>query len=253
MRSLGLPIGVAALVCLMIVPAIAGQRGNSGNHGPAAAPTHPTHPTTPANTGPKSTGSTKGNGPTSHGPAANSGSTSNHTGNGSSKKTGTTTTTTVTTSTIDFSSTAVGQKLTRNTALQSRLATKLAALGYTGTVFEGAYGFKNLGQFVAATNVSQNLGIPFEQLKLQMTGLKVDAQGNILKANVNPDGSIALVSPANTMNAAATKSLGQSIQTLKPNADATNAAKTATSEADEEIEHETSTQTKTPKGDKKKS
>lgn len=240
MRSLRLPIGVAALVFLMIVPAIAGQRGNSGNHGPSThvAPTHPTHPTTPANAGPKSTGSTKGNGPKSqgsHGPA-NSG-------------TGTTTVTT-STSTIDFASTAVGQKLTKNTALQSKLATKLTALGYTGTVFEGAFGFKNLGQFVAATNVSQHLGIPFEQLKLQMTGLKVDAQGNIMKANLNPDGTITLVSPANLTNAAATKSLGQSIQTLKPTADATTAAHTANEEAESEIEHTSST---TPKAGKKKS
>ena len=111
---------------------------------------------------------------------------------GASKhKSGTTTTTSATGPTaINFNTTPVGSKLTKNVALQSKLATRLTALGYGGTVFEAAYGFKNLGQFVAATNVSRNLGIPFEQLKLQMTGLKVDATGKVLQANVNPDGSI---------------------------------------------------------------
>ena len=275
MRSLRLSIGVAALVSLMVVPAIAGQRGNSGNHGPSthgpATQTAPTHPNGPANAGPKSTGSPKAKGPASHGSShgpVKSDTSTKHVSNGSPKKTGTTSTSTATGSTpvttgpttIDFAATTVGQKLTKNVALQSKLATKLTALGYTGTVFEGAYGFKNLGQFVAATNVSQNLGIPFEQLKLQMTGLTVDAQGNVMKANLNPDGTISLVSPANATNPAGTKSLGQSIQTLKPEADATSAAKTATVAADQEIEHESSpttstTQTTTTKtkGDKKKS
>jgi len=48
-----------------------------------------------------------------------------------------------------------------------------------------AEGFKNFGQFNAAVHVSKNLGIPFDQLKLEMTG-------------ENP------------------KSLGQAIQTLRP-------------------------------------
>jgi hypothetical protein len=259
MRSLSLPIGVAALVSLTVVPAMAGQRGNSGNHGPSTH-TAPTHPNAPANAGPKSTGSTKTTGPGSHGPAS-SGASTKHTDNGSPKKTGTTQTststpTTTSPTTVNFAASPVGQKLTKNTALQSKLTTKLTTLGYTGTVFEAAYGFKNLGQFVAATNVSQNLGIPFEQLKLQMTGLTVDAQGNVLKANLNPDGTISMVSPANATNPAGTKSLGQSIQTLKPAADATTAANTANVEAENEIEHTTSTtttSTTSPKPAKKKS
>jgi hypothetical protein len=35
-------------------------------------------------------------------------------------------------------------------------------------VHDAAAGFKNTGQFVAATNVSRNLGIPFEELKARM-------------------------------------------------------------------------------------
>jgi len=262
MPSFRLPIAAATVMGLLAVPAIAGQRGNSGNHGPSTHPT-PTHSNGPANAGPKTTKgpnagpSTKGGGSGSHGPVSTDTSAKN-TGRGSPHKSGTTTTTSTTTTTntsatatsINFAATPVGAKLTKNTALQSKLSTRLTALGYTGTVFEGAYGFKNLGQFVAATNVSQNLGIPFEQLKLQMTGLTVDATGKVMKANLNPDGSVTLVDPANVTKAAPTKSLGQSIQTLKPTADATTAATTATSAAETEIEHTT---TPTSKGGKKKS
>ncbi len=226
MRSLMLSIGVAALVSVMVTPGIAGQRGNSGNHGPTTH-TPPTHPNTPANAGPKTTGSTKGNG---NGPRTDGGPSRNTASTSSSQ-------TTTSPTTINFATTPLGQKLTKNTALQSKLMTKLTTLGYAGTVFEAAYGFKNLGQFVAATNVSQNLGIPFNQLKLQMTGLSVDANGNVMKANLNPDGTISLVDPANVTNAASTKSLGQSIQTLKPSANGTAAADTATEEAESEIEH----------------
>ena len=63
-----------------------------------------------------------------------------------------------------------------------------------------ASGFRNLGQFVAAVNVSNNLGIPFAQLKTRM----VD------------DGM----------------SLGQSIQALKPTANSTVEASRAEHDAD---------------------
>jgi hypothetical protein len=237
MRSLRVPIGIATSLTLMVVPALAGQRGNSGNHGPS---THvaPAHPNPPANAGPKS----------NKGPAS-----PKHTGSSPHKSrstpaaTSTNTTPTSTSTAVNFNTTPVGAKLTRNTALQSKLSAKLTTLGYNGNVFEAAYGFKNLGQFVAATNVSQNLGIPFQQLKLQMTGVSVDSTGKILRANVNPDGTIALVDPANATNPATTKSLGQSIQALKPTANATAAANAATVEAENEIEHTT------PKAGKKKS
>lgn len=217
MRNVKLPVAVAALVSLAFVPVIAGQRGNSGNHGPSTPPAHGNQPPT---AGPKS----NDNGSKSHGPNA---------------------TTPPSSGPINFSSTPLGLKLTRNTALQSRLTTSLTALGYKGTVFEAAYGFKNLGQFVAATNVSQHLGIPFDKLKVQMTGLSVDASGNVTKANLNPDGTVSLVDPAKVTNAAPTKSLGQSIQTLKPGAGA-NSANAANKEAESEIEQ-------TAKDSKKKS
>ncbi len=142
---------------------------------------------------------------------------------------------TLTATAVDFTSAPVGQKISTNTALRSKLEARLQALGYQGTVYEAAYGFKNLGQFVAATNVSQNLGLSFTDLKTRMTGLSVDAEGTILKANLNPDGTIAMVDPAVATNPAPTNSVGQSIQTVKSTADATAAAETATTQAEMEI------------------
>jgi hypothetical protein len=153
----------------------------------------------------------------------------------SSTSTSTTGTTTTTTPAIDFTSGPVGSKLTKNSALRTKLETRLTALGYTGTAYQAAYGFKNLGQFVAATNVSQNLGISFDKLKVQMTGLSVDAKGTVLQANVGTDGKVTMVDPAKVTTAAPTKSLGQSIQTVKSSVDATAAAQTATTQADAEI------------------
>ena len=63
--------------------------------------------------------------------------------------------------------TPVQQKLQRNTNLASKLQSRLPA----GTnLSAAAAGFRNLGQFVAAVNVSNNLGIPFAQLKRRMVG-----------------------------------------------------------------------------------
>lgn len=60
---------------------------------------------------------------------------------------------------------AVQQKLQRNTKLANKLDGRLPA----GTdVMAAASGFRNLGQFIAAVNVSNNLGIPFAQLKSRM-------------------------------------------------------------------------------------
>jgi hypothetical protein len=51
----------------------------------------------------------------------------------------------------------------------SKLSSEVAKLFPQGTdVSAKASGFKNLGQFVAAAHVSQNLNIPFDQLKAKM-------------------------------------------------------------------------------------
>jgi hypothetical protein len=59
----------------------------------------------------------------------------------------------------------VATEITDNPAL----STKLQPLLPTGTTIDDASnGFKNVGQFVAAVHVSNNLGIPFDQLKAKM-------------------------------------------------------------------------------------
>ena len=63
---------------------------------------------------------------------------------------------------------------------------------------------------------------------------------------MNPDGTVSMVDPAKVTNAAPTKSLGQSIQTLKPTTNANTTANTANKEAETEIEQ-------TSKDSKKKS
>jgi len=67
--------------------------------------------------------------------------------------------------------TPVQEKLKQNTNLAAKVATRLPQ----GTdVISAAAGFKNLGQFVAAANVSNNLQISFTELKAKMmTGMSL--------------------------------------------------------------------------------
>jgi len=58
-------------------------------------------------------------------------------------------------------------------------------------------GFKNHGQYVAAQHVSENLGIPFEQLKAKMTGPHAESLGKAIQELTGL--------PASTANAEAKK------------------------------------------------
>jgi hypothetical protein len=105
------------------------------------------------------------------------------------------------------------QKLQKNTSLASKLQNRLPV----GTdLMTAAAGFRNLGQFVAAVNVSNNLNIPFTQLKTKMVteGL----------------------------------SLGQSIQALKPTASSTIEAQRAEYDARGMIAESEQTQASTTSG-----
>ena len=91
-------------------------------------------------------------------------------------------------------------------ALQPKLAAKIQPLLPPGTDLQVASaGFKNLGQFIAAVHVSRNLEIPFDQLKLRLTG---------------PDAI----------------SLGKAIQELRPAADAATEVKRAEAQAKKDQE-----------------
>ena len=81
------------------------------------------------------------------------------------KTNSTTTTTTTTSGTGTAPLSKVQQKLQRNTNLASKLESRLPA----GTnLKQAADGFKNLGQFVAAVNVSNNHKLEFATLKTDM-------------------------------------------------------------------------------------
>ena len=54
-----------------------------------------------------------------------------------------------------------------NPRLESRLKTMLPS---GTTMAQASSGFKNQGQFIACLHVSKNLGIPFDELKANMTG-----------------------------------------------------------------------------------
>jgi hypothetical protein len=93
------------------------------------------------------------------------------------------------------------QMLTQN----SKLSSKLDSMLPNGTTSQQACsGFKNLGQCVAAIHVSNNLKIPFDDLKAKMTGDNAE-------------------------------SLGKSIHDLKPDADAKTEAAKATKQAKKDI------------------
>lgn len=261
---------MATIIGLAMTPVFAAPKGGAQTHAPAAksqAPQAGVTKTTKAPQTPHSTTTTTHVDKTPKGSGAPTTTKTSHTGKPTTTahdthdvkgpkgaktttsastltSTSTTTpTTTPTTTTVDFSSTPVGAKLSKNSALRSKVESRLTTLGYKGTVYEAAYGFKNQGQFVAATNVARNLGISFDQLKLQMTGLSVAPDGTVLRANLGPDGKITMVDPKLATNPAPTRSLGQSIQTVKSTVNSTDAAKTATTQADAEIAASSSTST----------
>ena len=116
---------------------------------------------------------------------------------------------------IDYTSTSLGQKLQKNSVQRSKIEAKLKAAGYNGTIYEAAYGFKNLGQLNAATNQVQNQGMSFELLKVLMTGKYVDPKTHVLyQAQRMPDGTVKLVSPNRATNPVSPLSLGQSKQAI---------------------------------------
>ncbi len=142
-------------------------------------------------------------------------STSTSTDGTSRTSTSGTTSTSGPATTIDFTGTDVGQKLQKNGALRSKIEAKLQAAGYTGTVYEAAYGFKNLGQLNAATNMVQNHGYDFDLLKLLMTGKYVDPETHtVYRAQTSLDGTVTLVKPELATSPTMTLSLGQAKQAI---------------------------------------
>jgi hypothetical protein len=197
-------------------PAAATTTHGPSNHGAASTgPGHAPKPTAPTH-GAKPTTSGHGSKPRapSHGSKPPKPAHADEVATNAS----TSRTTTTTSSSAGTPLTPVQQRLQKNTQLAAKVQSRLPA----GTdLMAASDGFKNLGQFVAAANVSHNLGIPFDRLKTSM----VD------------EGA----------------SLGQSIQTLKKSANSEVEAQRAEREANAMIsEAETVSPSRTPKATKTK-
>lgn len=135
--------------------------------------------------------------------------TTSKTASSKTKSTTTTPTSGGTTTTLS----PVQQKLQRNTNLAAKLQSRLPA----GTdLTAAAAGFRNLGQFVAAVNVSNNLGIKFNDLKTRMVDQKMslgqaiqdvrggsDMQPTALRAEQEADQEIRATSPVTKTTTAA--------------------------------------------------
>ena len=146
--------------------------------------------------------------------AKNSGSTKKS--SASTKKNASATTTTETTPTTTTTGTGTGTTWEPTNPVAEKLMGKpnqlakaKAVIGDTTDINLATEGFKNFGQFNAAVNASQNLGIDFADLKASMTGITLEGE----KTNLP------------------TKSLGQSIKQYRPGVDADAEAAIATSQA----------------------
>ena len=129
----------------------------------------------------------------------------------------------------------IASKISSNHGLSSKVSGMLKTItdpttGKPITLDAASMGFKNSGQFIAALHVSQNLGIPFLDLKKAM----VTSQTT---------GGVTTMSQ--------TGSLGQAIQTVK-GASNTTAVTTAEHQADEDLKPTTTTTTTSTTGTKTK-
>lgn len=133
------------------------------------------------------------------------------------------TTSVASTSPTTGTTTTASNPIATKIASKPQLASRLERMLPSGmTLARASSGFKNQGQFIAALHVSQNLHIPFADLKKAMTG-------------PNPS------------------SLGQSIQKLRPSANSTTEAAHAETQATADLRvTTTATSTSTTSSTKKK-
>lgn len=171
-----------------------------GNPHTTITKSHAANTTRPTTTPPKTT---HGN---PHGTNAGSPKTTTSSGTTTPSTTGTTT-----------ELNPIAQKISSKPNLSSKLQSMLPN---DMTLNQASMGFKNQGQFIAALHVSQNLKIPFAELKTAMTG-------------IDPT-----LPPGATQQPTTTMSLGQAIHKLRPSADTDGAVSTA--------EHQVSTDLNSP-------
>ena len=223
---------VLALCALAIAPAHAAANKPAHaavNKGKSGAPPKTTHGAGSTTRAPK-TPVTHGKAPTTR-PAKSAPTTTTTKTHGRSHATDTKPSKTTTTDTKRSGTTAVAPTNTPTNSdtattppnpiaakLQNKpLGTRIEGMLPKGMTLDTASaGFKNQGQFIAAVHVSQNLGIPFADLKATMLGTSV---------------------PASTAaDTTSPMSLGQAIQRLKPFANATTEATRAETQATRDLQ-----------------
>ena len=88
----------------------------------------------------------------------------------------------------------MGLKLQQKNKLRSKIEAKLQAIGYSGTVYEAAYGFKTVEELNEATDLVQNHGYSFDFLKVLKTGKYVDPKTHLVyRAHQAEDGTVKLL------------------------------------------------------------
>jgi hypothetical protein len=167
-----------------------GSHGQSTTHGSSGATTHGSSGATShgqsgshsPTTKPTSGGSTHG---ASNAHASGGGNPHSTTTATTSTPTSTTTSRTGSTTTL----TPVQQKLQTNTNLADKLRSRLPK---DTNLMDAAEGFRNLGQFVAAVNVSNNLGLDFTELKTRMVddGMSLGQSIQDVKKTANVDAEV---------------------------------------------------------------
>jgi len=189
------------------------QAGSKGKKAPTVGTTSTTSGTHGKSKKTTTAGSTTSTASTSHGKSKKSTTSSTSTASPStSGTTGSDTTGTGSTGGTSNGDTwtpdnPVALKLSSN---PNQLSKVKASLPANTDLNAATAGFKNYGQFLAAVNVSNNLGIAFTDLRAAMTGTTLTGE---------PTGTAPV-------------SLGQAIQKVKSGVDATAAAQTAQTQAD---------------------
>ena len=270
MRLRNLLISVATILSLTAAPVSASPNGaQAKGAAPKTAPTHGSpKATTSTTSSPKTTMTTNHGSPkttsggpktTSGGPKTTSGSpktvsttkTTSAANHGQAKKspapTATTTTTastttpgtstgTTTTAATDTTTTTRLNPIAAKVASTPGLNSKVSSLLPQGmSLNQASKGFKNQGQFIAALHVSQNLGIPFADLKTAMTGIRPITQPPTGGTTTGVTTTGGTTTVATTTESTPLLSLGQAIKKLRPTANADAAESRATTQATSDL------------------
>jgi hypothetical protein len=221
MRVSATILGFVAATSLMLSPAFAEAHG-------AASPNKPPTSGKPATSGKPVASTTHSTGkPTTVSKPTKSTSSAAH-----AMKAGTTAPTTTRSRSTAAPLNPIAAKIASKPHLNAKLTGMLPIdpmTGRTMTLNKASLGFKNQGQFIAAVHVSQNLGIPFTELKSHMVTVTPGA-------------------PGKPPMATQTGSLGQAIQASKRVAGVTTEVERAERQTSADLRTPSSTTSSTSSG-----